>query len=148
MAFSVGKSSGDDEYGFSPVSDINVTPLVDVMLVLLIVFMVAAPLMAAGIPVNLPKSKAKQLEDSKPPIVVSIDDKGKLFVDKDGISEDRLVDDLKADSNGDFERRVHVRADKNLPYGRVIEVMGLINGAGFNKVALVSEAGAGAVSAK
>lgn len=123
----------------APVSEINVTPLVDVMLVLLIVFMVAAPLMANGVKVDLPTSNARPLTESKPPIAVSIDGEGRLYVDQTEVSADSLVPTLRAATEGDPERRVHVRGDRNIAYGRVIETMGLLGDAGFNKVALVSE---------
>jgi biopolymer transport protein TolR len=137
MAFALRKH--DNEFDAPPMSDINVTPLVDVMLVLLIVFMVAAPLMAAGIPVDLPKALAKPLVDQKQPIAVSISAEGKYFVEKREVAADELTIVLNetADSK---ERRIHVRGDKSIAYGKVIEVMGLINSAGYTKVALVSDA--------
>ena len=119
---------------------INTTPLVDVMLVLLIVFMVAAPLMAVGVPVDLPKVQAKQINDQKPPIVVSIDSTGSFFIDQTAIESDKLLPTLTSNSENDKERRIHVRGDRNINYGKVMEVMGLINSAGFTKVALVAEA--------
>ena len=109
------------------------------MLVLLIVFMVAAPLMTSGIPVDLPKIQAKQLNDQKPPIVVSVDANGAYFIDQKAIPNEELLPDLQASSENDKERRIHVRADRNVNYGKVMEVMGFINSAGFVKVALVSE---------
>jgi biopolymer transport protein ExbD/biopolymer transport protein TolR len=138
MAFALrNQDSGSD---VSPMADINVTPLVDVMLVLLIVFMVAAPLMAVGVPVDLPKVQAKQLNDQKPPIVVSIDQTGSFFIDQTAVDNDQLLPTLSSNSENDKERRIHVRGDRTIAYGKVMEVMGLINGAGFTKVALVAEA--------
>ena len=136
MAFALRKH--DSEFDTPPMSDMNVTPLVDVMLVLLIVFMVAAPLMATGVPVDLPKAQTKPLVDQKQPIAVSIDSTGKYFVDQREVASDELIAVLgeNADSK---ERRIHVRGDKSVAYGKVIEVMGLINSAGYTKVALVSE---------
>jgi biopolymer transport protein TolR len=136
MAFALRKNDGD--FDAPPMSDMNVTPLVDVMLVLLIVFMVAAPLMATGVPVDLPKAQTKPLVDQKQPIAVSIDAQGKYFVDQREVAEDELISVLGeiADSK---ERRIHVRGDKTIAYGKVIEIMGLINSAGYTKVALVSE---------
>jgi TolR protein len=136
MAFALRKH--DSEFDTPPMSDMNVTPLVDVMLVLLIVFMVAAPLMATGVPVDLPKAQTKPLVDQKQPIAVSIDSTGKYFVDQREVASDELIAVLgeNADSK---ERRIHVRGDKTVAYGKVIEVMGLINSAGYTKVALVSE---------
>ena len=138
MAFALRKH--DSEFESQPIADINVTPLVDVMLVLLIVFMVAAPLMAVGVPVDLPKVQAKQINDQKPPIVVSIDSTGSFFIDQTAIESDKLLPTLTSNSENDKERRIHVRGDRNINYGKVMEVMGLINSAGFTKVALVAEA--------
>jgi biopolymer transport protein ExbD/biopolymer transport protein TolR len=144
MAFALrNQDSGND---VAPMADMNVTPLVDVMLVLLIVFMVAAPLMAVGVPVDLPKAQAKQLNDQKPPIVVSIDQNGAFFIDQKAIDTDQLLPTLTSNSEDDKERRIHVRGDRNINYGKVMEVMGIINGAGFTKVALVSEAPQGAAA--
>jgi biopolymer transport protein ExbD/biopolymer transport protein TolR len=138
MAFALrNQDSGSD---VPPMADMNVTPLVDVMLVLLIVFMVAAPLMAVGVPVDLPKVQAKQINDQKPPIVVSIDSAGSFFIDQTAIDSDKLLPTLTSNSENDKERRIHVRGDRNINYGKVMEVMGLINSAGFTKVALVAEA--------
>lgn len=125
-------------YG-APVSDINVTPLVDVMLVLLIVFMVAAPLMASGVKVDLPTSNAKPLNEEKPPIAISLDARGQVYVDKAAVDEKALLPALAQASGGDRERRIYLRGDRSLPYGKVIATMGAINDAGYAKVALVSE---------
>ena len=122
-----------------PVSEINVTPLVDVMLVLLIVFMVAAPLMASGVKVDLPTSNAKPLNEEKPPIAVSLDAHGRVYVDKTAVDEKTLLPALAQASGGDRERRIYLRGDQSLPYGKVIATMGEINDAGYAKVALVSE---------
>ena len=138
MAFSLKSGDDDDDIG-GAISDINVTPLVDVMLVLLIVFMVAAPMMTIGVPVNLPTASAKPLIEQKPPIVVSLDGTGKIFVDKSEVAAADLIARIRSEAAGEPERRIHVRGDKILPYGRVMEVMGLINDAGFTKVALVTE---------
>ncbi|KAF0812647.1 Biopolymer transport protein ExbD [Andreprevotia sp. IGB-42] len=121
------------------VSEINVTPLVDVMLVLLIVFMVAAPLMASGINVDLPKANAKPLTDTKPPITVSVDAQGKRYIDKNAVGDQSLVAALRAATGGDVTRRIHVKGDRAIAYGTVVETMGEISDAGFAKVALVSE---------
>lgn len=123
----------------APVSEINVTPMVDVMLVLLIVFMVAAPLMASGVKVDLPTSNAKPLTEEKPPIVVSLDSAGNLFIDKTAVTSATLVAGLATAAAGDKERRVNIRGDKGLAYGKVIQTMGEINDAGYAKIALVSE---------
>ncbi|WP_323120209.1 ExbD/TolR family protein [Burkholderia alba] len=125
--------------GAAPVSEINVTPLVDVMLVLLIVFMVAAPLMAQGVKVDLPQAKAPALNEDKPPIAVSFDRAGKVFVGKTEVPAAQLVSALAREAAGDPARRIEIRGDKGLPYGRVIEAMSEINAAGYTKIALVSE---------
>jgi TolR protein len=141
VAFALRKH--DSEFDAPPMSDMNVTPLVDVMLVLLIIFMVAAPMMATGIPVNLPKAQAKPLSEQKPPIAVSIDADGKVFIDQSQVAAEELIATLNLDAENK-ERRIHVRGDKTVPYGKVIEVMALINSAGYTKVALVSESPAAA----
>jgi biopolymer transport protein ExbD/biopolymer transport protein TolR len=123
-----------------PVSDINVTPLVDVMLVLLIVFMVAAPLMAAGVKVDLPTSNAKPLQEPKPPIVVSIDAAGTVFVNRSAATAATLLPLVAQEAAGDKERRIHLRGDQALSYGKVVGTMGTLNDAGYAHIALVSEA--------
>lgn len=137
MAFALRNNSGDSDV--APMADMNVTPLVDVMLVLLIVFMVAAPLMATGVPINLPKVQTKPLVDQKQPIAVTIDADGKIFVDQREVAQDELIAVLGENAESK-ERRIHVRGDQKVAYGKVVEVMGSINSAGYNKVALVSEA--------
>ncbi|USX23151.1 biopolymer transporter ExbD [Oxalobacteraceae bacterium OTU3REALA1] len=122
------------------VSDINVTPLVDVMLVLLIVFMVAAPMMTAGVKVDLPTSSAKPLEEPKPPIVVSIDASGTVFVNQTAATPDTLLPLMAQEAAGDKERRIHLRGDQALAYGRIVKTMGTLNDAGYARIALVSEA--------
>lgn len=124
-----------------PMAEINVTPMVDVMLVLLIIFMVAAPLLTAGVPIDLPDSKAKAIsnEDSKP-LEVTLDKGGKIFVGETEVTEERVVTILTSMTEDDPDRRIYIRADKGLDYGLVMRVLGTINGAGFNKVALISEA--------
>ena len=128
-----------------PVSDINVTPLVDVMLVLLIVFMVAAPMMATGVKVDLPTANTKPLEEPKPPIVISIDTAGTVYVNENaakGSPADSadLLALVQQESKGDHERRIHLRADQALSYGKVVGTMGVLNDAGYARIALVSEA--------
>lgn len=125
---------------YRPMADINVTPLVDVMLVLLIVFMVAAPLLTAGVPVDLPNSQAKPIsdEDNKP-IEITVTKDDKLFIGETEVKEGNLINLLKAMTEGNEERRIYIRGDQALAYGRVMKVIGAVNGAGFNKVALISE---------
>ena len=123
-----------------PMAEINVTPMVDVMLVLLIIFMVTAPLLVTGVPVDLPDSKAAALKSDETPIQVSLDGKGNVFIDEMKIAPDGLVVKLAAiKAARTDEARVYVRADKGLDYGRVMDVVGEISSAGFKKVALVSQ---------
>ena len=128
----------------APMADINVTPLVDVMLVLLIIFMVTAPLMTAGVPVNLPDARAKALDQEQKPVGISMDGTGALFIDKDQVTDDALPVRLAAIAAsravGD-EPQVLLRADRKLDYGRVMRVMGELNRAGLNRVALVTVEG-------
>jgi biopolymer transport protein TolR len=130
-----------------PVAEINVTPMVDVMLVLLIIFMVTAPLLVAGVPVNLPDSRAKSLDQGKKPLQVSLDAEARLFIDAEQINIEDLPAYLaKAAKNGEVEGpQVYLRADKGLGYGVVMSVMGEINRAGLTRVALVTTSGTEAV---
>ena len=133
MAFSLKKNSRE------PMSEINVTPFVDVMLVLLIVFMVTAPMLTVGVPVNLPESEADSLPDDKEPLTVSINSKGEVFVQDTKVAFNELVAKLLAISKNRTDTRIYVRGDKNINYGRVMEVMGNLAGSGFTKVALISQ---------
>lgn len=141
MGASTGGGGWDEEDGFRPISDINVTPLVDVMLVLLIVFMVAAPLMTVGVPLQLPKSAAAKAQEPKEPIVVSIDKDGKVFLDKEELIDNAILDRLTGLAKQDAEQVVLVRGDKEILYGRLMEIMGHVSGAGFRKVSLIAEKG-------
>jgi biopolymer transport protein TolR len=122
-----------------PMSEINVTPFVDVMLVLLIVFMVTAPLLTVGVPVDLPKTRAPALGQDKEPLSVTIAKGGKIFLQKEVVSEDALVPKLQAISQNGYDQRIFVRGDKNVDYGRVMEVMGLLSQAGFTHIGLVTD---------
>jgi biopolymer transport protein TolR len=122
-----------------PVSDINITPFVDVMLVLLVVFMVTAPLMTVAVPVDLPKTAAHTVSQDKEPLVVSIDADGKIYLQEKGMKLEDLVPKLKAVSGANPDARIFVRGDKSVSYGKIMEVMGNISGAGFTKVALVAD---------
>ena len=123
----------------SPISEINVTPFVDVMLVLLIVFMVTAPMLTVGVPVNLPETNADSLPDDNEPLTVSINAKGEIFVQDTRVGYSDLVPKLLAISKNRTDTRIYVRGDKNLNYGRVIDIMGNLSGNGFTKVALITE---------
>ena len=132
--------SGHGRHRRAPMAEINVTPLVDVMLVLLIIFMVTAPLLTSGVPVNLPDSRAKALDQDQKPTEVSIDDTGAIFIDKQPVSEQDLpdrFDAIAAQSQGK-PPQIFLRADRGLDYGRVMQVMGELNRAGLNRVALVT----------
>ena len=122
-------------------SEINVTPMVDVMLVLLIIFMVSAPLLTVGVPIDLPQSQATSLDQDKEPLAVSVNDKGQVFLQDSEIKLDDLVAKLKAvaDARGGVDARIYVRGDKKVDYGTVMRVMGRLSAAGFHRVALVTE---------
>lgn len=132
------KSGGRGRRG-RPMSEINVTPFVDVMLVLLIVFMVTAPLLTVGVPVDLPQTRAKQLGEDREPLAVTIDNGGKIFLQNTPIAADDLVPKLMAISNNGYNQRIFVRGDKAVDYGKVMQVMGLLNSAGFTRIGLVTD---------
>lgn len=123
-------------------AEINVTPMVDVMLVLLIIFMVSAPLLTVGVPLDLPQSQAKSLEQNdQKPLQLSVDAKGKVYINDTEVAINELIPKLKAitDARGGLEERIYMRADKKADYGTVAQVMGRLSGAGFKKLALVTE---------
>jgi len=121
------------------ISQINVTPMVDVMLVLLVIFMITAPLLKVGVPVNLPKTKAKALPEDQTPLSITINKEEKIFVQNTEISLEKLIPKLISISKNRNDRKIFIRADKVLPYGKVVEVMAIITSAGFNKIALVTD---------
>lgn len=126
--------------GYRPVADINVTPLVDVMLVLLIVFMITAPLLTVAVPVDLPKTQAQSsIKQDKEPLIITINAKGHIYIQETRTSKHNLVKKLKAITKSNADARVFVRGDKKITYGKVMELMGTINAAGYRKVALVTE---------
>jgi biopolymer transport protein TolR len=122
-------------------SDINVTPMVDVMLVLLIIFMVSAPLLTVGVPIDLPQTKAASLDNDKEPLALSVNTKGQVFLQNAEIAMDDLVPKLKAitQARAGNDERIYVRGDKSVDYGTVMKVMGRLSAAGFHRVALVTE---------
>jgi len=122
-----------------PMSEINVTPFVDVMLVLLIIFMVTAPLLTAGVPIDLPQTRARLLGQDREPLAVSIDNAGKVFLQNTEIPVEELVPKLMAISENGYNQRIFVRGDRTVDYGKVMEVMGLLNSAGFTRIGLVTE---------
>jgi biopolymer transport protein TolR len=125
--------------GGRPMAEINVTPFVDVMLVLLIVFMVTAPLLTVGVPVDLPQTRAKSLGEDREPLAVTIDNSGRIFLQNTAIGEEDLVPKLIAISNNGYNQRIFVRGDKAVDYGKVMQVMGLLNSAGFTRIGLVTD---------
>ena len=141
MGINLNSGPASSRQSHRPMAEINVTPMVDVMLVLLVVFMVAAPLLTAGVPIDLPDSGAKALsEEDNKPLEVSLDKTGKIFVGETEVKQARLVLLLSSLTNNNPDRRIYIRADQSLDYGEVMGVLGAINGAGFRKVALVSNA--------
>ncbi|MGB6417767.1 MAG: protein TolR [Pseudolabrys sp.] len=122
-------------------SEINVTPMVDVLLVLLIIFMVSAPLLTVGVPIDLPQSQAKSIEQDKEPLTISVNDKGQIFLQNSEITVEDLVPKMQAvaQARGGTEARVYVRGDKKVDYGTMMQVMGRLSSAGFHRVALVTE---------
>ena len=124
---------------YQPMAEINVTPMVDVMLVLLIVFMVAAPLLTVGVPVNLPKAGAQSLKADDEPLAITVNAEGKIFIEETEIAAAALVPRLQAIAGAGLEQRIYVRGDKAVAYGRVADVVARINAAGYARVALVSE---------
>lgn len=122
-----------------PINEINMTPFIDVVLVLLIIFMVAAPMMTVGVPLDLPQSKASPLNSDVKPITLSIRQTGQVFLGEDELTDDTIVPKLIETAKTGTEERVFVRGDKRVDYGRVAQVMAIVTGGGFKKVALVTE---------
>ncbi|HUJ02118.1 MAG TPA: protein TolR [Rhizomicrobium sp.] len=122
-----------------PMAEINVTPFVDVMLVLLIVFMVTAPLLTVGVPVDLPKTKAQPLGQDREPLSVTVAKDGRIFLQNTPIGEDALVPKLEAIAANGYDQRIFVRGDRSVDYGRVMEVMARISAAGFTHIGLVTD---------
>ena len=123
----------------APMSEINVTPFVDVMLVLLIIFMVTAPLLTVGVQVDLPESAADSLPDDQEPLTLSINSKGEIYIQEHQVTYQKMIPKLLAIAKNRTDTRIYVRGDKTIYEGRVLEVMGTLSGAGFSKVSLISE---------
>jgi biopolymer transport protein TolR len=134
---------GASRRGSRLVAEINVTPFVDVMLVLLVIFMITAPLLTSTVPVDLPQTQAARATGQDEPLVISVNSSGAVYLMDSELDLDALVARLRAITNNNSEARIFVRGDKAINYGRVLEVMGAISAAGFNKVALVAEVPAG-----
>ena len=142
MAVGGGRKSGRGRRGvprYGAMADINMTPFIDVMLVLLIIFMVAAPLLTTGVTVDLPRASATALNVDRKPIAVSLNEQGQLYVMDEPIADADLVAKLQAASQSDVDQRIYLRASKAVPYGRVAEIMAAVTTAGYKKVALVTE---------
>lgn len=144
MGMNIGSRGAGGRIGYKrsyrPMSDINVTPFIDVMLVLLIVFMVTAPLLSAGIPVDLPKTEAAAVsEKDDKPLEVALNKKGDIYIGETKVTAKELLIKLAAITGDDKERRVFIKADQGLSYGKVMEILGSINKAGYRKVALITE---------
>ena len=133
------QSSTKNTKRYALMSEINVTPFVDVMLVLLIVFMVTAPLLTVGIPVDLPKVKANALTDQKDPLEITVKLDGSVYLGESLVKVENLISRLNAITDKNTQARIYVRGDRVVAYGRVMEIMSLINTAGYVKVALVTQ---------
>ena len=142
MSVGAGAKGGRRRRGvprYAAMADINMTPFIDVMLVLLIIFMVAAPLLSSGVPIDLPQTKAAALNIDQKPLSVSIDDKGGIFLADQPVVVEQLPDRLKALAKDGYDERIYVRASKGVVYGRVAEIMSIVTSAGYKKVALVTD---------
>lgn len=139
MVATISNKDGRGRQNTKPMSEINVTPFVDVMLVLLVVFMVTAPLLAVGVPVNLPNSEAPPLKSSEEPLTIAIDAQGKIYLQETEIGLNELVPRLLAIAENGYDDSIYVRADEAVDYGTVMKVMGHVKAAGFYKLGLVSD---------
>src|SRR4051794_16992334 len=144
MAMNLGNATGSGRRHHrrrSVMSEINVTPMVDVMLVLLIIFMISAPLLTVGVPLDLPQSQAKSLDQDKEPLTISVNLQGQVFLQNTEIGVEELISKLQAitAARGGMSERIYVRGDRKVDYGTVMRVMGRISSAGFSRVALVTE---------
>ncbi len=145
MSLQVGIGGNDDgrRRAYRPMSEINVTPFVDVMLVLLVIFMVTAPLLTVGVPVDLPKTQAAALSRPEEPLVVSVTDKGEVYLQETKVTDAELLDKLKIIAPQKSEQRIYVRCDRVVAHGRCAETLGSIMAAGFSKIALIQESAEG-----
>ena len=140
MAMSVGNggATGEDAE-YRPISEINITPMVDVMLVLLIIFMITAPLLVAGVPVELPNTSAARISQPKKPVIVSLGGDGSLYIRDEQVSQDTLIPKLQALRSAEGDAVVYVRADKKRAYGEVMEILGRVGQSGYARVSLLSQ---------
>ena len=137
----MGMGGGNKGQSRVTMSEINVTPMVDVMLVLLIIFMVSAPLLTVGVPIDLPRTQASSLGQDKEPLTISVNQKGEIYLQNSEVAMDDLVPKLQAvaQARGGTDARLYVRGDKGVDYGTMMRVMGRLSAAGFHRVALVTE---------
>ena len=140
MAIALPPSGETGEDRYAPLAEINVTPMVDVMLVLLVIFMVTAPLLTVGVPLELPKSRATELTEPKKPVIISLNRDGEVFIGDERVNSDELEPRLAQLAAGDPNRIVYVRSDRTNTYAQVMDTLGLVNHAGFSKVSLIAEA--------
>jgi biopolymer transport protein ExbD len=140
MALSLPPSGEAGEDRYAPLAEINVTPMVDVMLVLLVIFMVTAPLLTVGVPLDLPKSRATTITEPKKPVIISLNREGEVFVGNERIAPDELESRLTALAAEDSNRIVYIRSDRTNTYAQLMDTLGEVNHAGFSKVSLVAEA--------
>jgi biopolymer transport protein TolR len=138
MGMSIPTMGSDEDGGYQPMAEINITPMVDVMLVLLIIFMVAAPLMVSGVPVQLPKTSAAKVGQTKKPMVVTMTGDGRLQIRDEFVSRDQLIQKLSALKSAEGDGVVYVRADSKIAYGDVMLILGQVGEAGFSRVSLLS----------
>ena len=140
MAMFVGNGGGGQEGGgYQPMAEINITPMVDVMLVLLIIFMVAAPLMMAGVPVELPQTSATRVSNPQKPMIVSLTADGELYIRDEQVSQDNLIPRLQSIRAEEGDTVVYVRADKASVYGNVMDILGMVGRSGYGRVSLLSQ---------
>jgi biopolymer transport protein ExbD len=140
VALSLPPSGEAGEERYAPLAEINVTPMVDVMLVLLVIFMVTAPLLAVGVPLDLPKTRAATITEPKPPVVLSLNRSGEVFIGNERIQSDDLEQRLAGLAAEDPTRIVYVRGDRTISYAQLMDALGVVNRAGFSKVSLIAEA--------
>jgi len=124
---------------FAPMSEINVTPMVDVMLVLLIVFMVAAPLLTVGVPIDLPQTQARSLDTQAKPLTLTVTAQGQIFIGDNPVALEAIVETLASLAGEDTDQRIYLRGDANAGYGSVMQVMGVLSGAGYNQIGLITD---------
>ena len=139
MALTTRRAGESGEESYQPMAEINVTPMVDVMLVLLVIFMVTAPLLTVGVPVDLPQTQAPAINEPKEPLVITINSKGDVYLQNNQIDPKDLGARLVAVTNNNPNATIYVRGDRAIDYGRVLEVMGIVSSAGFTKVSLIAE---------